>query len=167
MLLCVCAFVSVARAMAPGWMLIGLFFPYLGIIAMHAAVHWRAAKRVASGAVPLLATASHILLIGAFLLQFDGGDAPIDGEAQYYPLTALLGLGTWADTPAGWVIALNQALNAFAGSCVDGFVRLRIVRDSWAGWSLYELALFLPVSVSWPALLWCSRRRPASSPDVH
>jgi hypothetical protein len=156
LLLGVVAFALVARAMAPAWMLLALSLPYLVIVAIHAGVHWRMTKRAEPGKPPLGIAVSHILLIAGFLLQFDGGDAPVAGESQYYPVTALLGLGTWSAAPAGWVIALNRSLTVLSARCADGFVWLGVARDRWAGWSLYELALFLPVAISWLVLLWRS-----------
>jgi len=140
-------------------MLLILLLPYVVILAVHAGVHWRLAKRLRGGERPRGIVVSHALLLAGFLLQFDGGDAPLAGEAQYYPMTILLGLGTWNTAS---VIALNHFLIAVGGRFAMAVVWLG-ARDPWTGWSIYELALFVPVAISWAVLLRRTRGHAGAS----
>lgn len=80
----------VTKVYAMGWLTLLLAVPYALVTVIHAAVHLVSLRRC--GPVTrrqlLLVLASHLFLVGAFLLQWDAGDG-----LGWLTITAILGEG--------------------------------------------------------------------------
>lgn len=93
------AFCAVMKYQTAGWLTLMPFYPAIGIL--HYYIHARSIRylRVIGWSLLILIVLSHILLILAFLLQYDLGDGP-----GWLTITALTGdgPGSLSAEPQSW-----------------------------------------------------------------